>query len=99
MVSRRRSKSRRLPQPAAMMPADLDQRRAVQQAAHCPTADKIPFPDQGSAVRAAGKRQAMTGAALRAYQCVCGFWHLTSQPENDRFHRRAAIWTDNEGTR
>ncbi len=88
-MSRRHSRDRdSLPRPA--LPPDLDQRRTIQQQEHCPTLHKLPYPDRGSADRAAAKRAMVAGVPLRGYECRCGWWHLTSQPETERDQRRSA---------
>ena len=46
----------------------------------CPTPDKVSYWTRRLAKSDANSK----GRKLRAYKCVCGSWHLTSQPRRPR---------------
>lgn len=55
------------------------ERKRDQSGAGCPTPMKTPLPDAGACV-AAINRGGNSGKGWGCYECVCGWWHLTSIP-------------------
>lgn len=53
------------------------------QARACPRPDKLRYPQQYAAEQAAEARSVVYGHVLRAYHCVCDWWHLTSKPDKN----------------
>jgi hypothetical protein len=47
--------------------------------ADCPTPDKVGFATEDLAKKRAMTVGALRGEDLRAYECKCGWWHLTKK--------------------
>jgi hypothetical protein len=66
---------------APRLAAEAENRRKREEAARpaCPTPEKLAFADQGDALAKAPRIVHTFGRAHKAYECVCGKWHLTAK--------------------
>ena len=66
---------------APRLAAEAEARRKREEASRpaCPTPGKLAFADPGDALAKAARIVHTFGRAHKAYECVCGNWHLTQK--------------------